>query len=78
MEVIFWLMDTHQICQDKEGYTGVARGPKGPPPTKFLPYLFVLCFEWWCLKANTVAGLKSTYLASPKSVAWLRLRKGEQ
>jgi len=44
----------------------VATGAKGAMPPQFLAYLVVLRFERRCPKPNTVARLKSKYLAFPK------------
>jgi len=41
----------------------------GNAPSKFLEYLVVLCFERRCIKSNTVACLKSKYLAHPKYIS---------
>jgi len=45
--------------------------PKKLYPLKFLAYLVVLCFERRCPKQNTVAHLKSKYLAPPNILGWL-------
>jgi len=50
-------------------YIDVARGGMAP---KFLACLVVLCFERRCFKENTVARLKSKYLALQKILGWLR------
>jgi len=50
---------------------GVARGVKGHGP-KFLAYLVILCSERQCPKQNTVARLKSKYLAPQKILGRLR------
>jgi len=48
---------------------GVDRGPRKLLPPKFLAYLVILCFDRQCPEQNTVARLKSKYLASRKNLA---------
>jgi len=51
---------------------GVARGPKGPCPPKFLENIVILCFEKVFSKQNGVSRLISNILPPQKFWGWLR------
>jgi len=48
---------------------------QGEQPPKYLAYLVALRFERRRIKQNTVARLKSKYLAPPNILGWLRYWK---
>ena len=64
-----WIAPSNRYqCTKQQEAIGVARGLV----PQFLAYLVVLCFEKRCPEQNTVARLKSKYLAPPKIFGWLR------
>jgi len=54
-------------------FIGLARGGKrATPPKKILENIVILCFEKRFSKQNSVIRLKSSILAPPKFLGWLR------